>query len=89
MAKEFHLCRLRRRLTLPKIARSIMTRNAPTQIGASCSINADRPKGKCLEAQIPFPRLFPATASLAHTCNSNSENIDFDRVEANQSQKGP
>ncbi len=33
MAKEFHLCRLRRRLTFPKIARSIMTRNAPTQIG--------------------------------------------------------
>ena len=33
LAKEFHLCRLRRRLTLPKIARSIMTRNAPTQIG--------------------------------------------------------
>src|SRR5271166_467859 len=32
-AKEFHLCRLRRRLTFPKIARSIMTRNAPTQIG--------------------------------------------------------
>src|SRR5690348_10639199 len=29
MAKEFHLCRLRRRLTLPKIARSIMARNAP------------------------------------------------------------
>ena len=33
LAKEFHLCRLRRRLTLPKIARSIMTRNDPTQIG--------------------------------------------------------
>ena len=33
VAKEFHLCRLRRRLTFPKIARSIMTRNAPTQIG--------------------------------------------------------
>ena len=33
MAKKFYLCRLRRRLTFPKIARSIMTRNAPTQIG--------------------------------------------------------
>jgi hypothetical protein len=30
------------------------------------SINADRPKGKCLEAQTRFPRSFPATASLAH-----------------------
>ena len=30
------------------------------------SINADRPKGKCLEAQTRFPRSFPAIASLAH-----------------------
>jgi hypothetical protein len=65
MAKEFHLCRLRRRLTLPKIARSIMTRNAPTQIGGQVvPLMRIDPKENASKPRSPFPDCFPLPPRL-------------------------